>query len=120
MKNYCRRVKFHPHVKIKWRKPAGFGVTHNWTHMAMFWELPYWETFQLRHCLDVIYTEKNVFDNLFYTILNDDGKTKDNKKFRKIVSILKYEVSYGFFQMVQCLKHHMASQKTKLINYVDV
>ncbi|XP_074352460.1 uncharacterized protein LOC141691589 [Apium graveolens] len=43
MKIRCQRVKFFPHGKKAWRKPVGFGVNHNWTHMSMFWELPYWE-----------------------------------------------------------------------------
>ncbi|KAL8112257.1 hypothetical protein AgCh_019815 [Apium graveolens] len=88
IKNYCKRVKFYPHGKIKWRKPEDFGVTHNWTHMSMFWELPYWETLQLRHCLHIMHIEKNVFDNIFHTILNND-KTKDKEKSRKDCEHLK-------------------------------
>ena len=30
-----------------------------------------------------MHTEKNVFDNIFYTMLNDKNKTKDNEKSRK-------------------------------------
>ncbi|XP_074342360.1 uncharacterized protein LOC141679892 [Apium graveolens] len=88
VKNYCKRIQFYPHGKIKWRKPEDFGVTHNWTHMSMFWELPYWETFQLRHCLDVMHIDKNVFNNIFHTILNND-KTKDKEKSRKDFEHLK-------------------------------
>ncbi|XP_074324318.1 uncharacterized protein LOC141661233 [Apium graveolens] len=88
VKNYCKCIKFYPHGKIKWRKPEDFGVTHNWTHMSMFWELPYWETLQLRHYLDVMYIENNVFDNIFHTILDND-KTKDKEKSRKDCEHLK-------------------------------
>ena len=34
----------------------------------------------LRHNLDVMLIEKNVFDNIIGTLLNLDGKTKDNLK----------------------------------------
>ena len=37
----------------------------------------------LRHNLDVMYIEKNVVDNIIGTLLNLDGKTKDNLKARQ-------------------------------------
>ncbi|XP_052193807.1 uncharacterized protein LOC127802149 [Diospyros lotus] len=37
----------------------------------------------LRHNLDVMHIEKNVCDNVLYTILNESGKTKDNLNARK-------------------------------------
>lgn len=37
----------------------------------------------MRHNLDVIHIEKNVFDNLVYTLLDDKGKSKDNLNARK-------------------------------------
>ncbi|KAL8124816.1 hypothetical protein AgCh_012462 [Apium graveolens] len=52
-------------------------------YSAIFWELPYWEKLSLRHFLDVMHIEKNVFDNLFYTVLDDGDKSKDNAKSRK-------------------------------------
>ena len=39
-------------------------------------------TFQSGHNLDVMHIEKNFFDNIFNTILNVPGKTKDNLKAR--------------------------------------
>ena len=57
-------------------------MTHNWTHYSPFFELPYWETLSLRHNIDIMHTEKNVFDNIFYTILDDKQKSKDNLKSR--------------------------------------
>ncbi|XP_038972262.1 uncharacterized protein LOC120104718 [Phoenix dactylifera] len=47
-----------------------------------FFELPYWEYNLLRHNLDVMHIEKNVCDNLIGTMLNLEGKTKDNLKAR--------------------------------------
>ena len=36
----------------------------------------------IRHNLDVMHIEKNVFDNLFNTIMDLKGKNKDNTKAR--------------------------------------
>ena len=49
----------------------------------MFWDLPYWKTNLTRHNLDAMHIEKNFFDNLFHTIMNVEGKTKDNAKSRE-------------------------------------
>lgn len=37
----------------------------------------------LRHNLDVMYIEKNVFDNVIYTLLNEKHKSKDHVNARK-------------------------------------
>ncbi|KAI5338311.1 hypothetical protein L3X38_017582 [Prunus dulcis] len=48
--------------------------THlNLTHKPMFFELPYWLKLKLRHNLDVMHVEKNVFDTLIGTILDIEG-----------------------------------------------
>ncbi|WMV46391.1 hypothetical protein MTR67_039776 [Solanum verrucosum] len=60
----------------------GYGVEHNWTKQRIFWELPYWKDNLLRHNLDVMHIEKNYFDNLFNTVMDVKGKTKDNPKAR--------------------------------------
>ena len=58
----------------------GFGVSHNWVKRSIFWELPYRHQNLVRHNLDVMHVEKNVFDNVFNTVMNVSGKTKDNVK----------------------------------------
>ena len=58
------------------------GELHNWHKKSIFWDLPYWESHLLRHNLDVMHIEKNFFDNLMNTVLNIQGKTKDNLKSR--------------------------------------
>lgn len=68
------------------RKISGFGNTHNWVKRSIFWELPYWKTLLIRHNLDVMHIEKNVFENLFNTVM-DTTKTKDNIKARRDVEI---------------------------------
>ncbi|XP_073027690.1 uncharacterized protein [Primulina eburnea] len=54
-----------------------------WRKRSIFWELPYWRTNMIRHNLDVMHIEKNVFENIFNTILNFPGRTKDNAKSRE-------------------------------------
>ncbi|GLT24911.1 hypothetical protein SLA2020_000730 [Shorea laevis] len=59
----------------------GFGETHNWVKRSIFWELPYWEDNLIRHNLDVMHCEKNFFDNIIHTVM-DDSSSKDNVKSR--------------------------------------
>ncbi|KAJ9560349.1 hypothetical protein OSB04_005509 [Centaurea solstitialis] len=54
-----------------------------WKKRSIFWDLPYWEHLQVRHCLDVMHIEKNVCDSLLGLLLNIPGKTKDGVKVRK-------------------------------------
>ncbi|XP_024009926.1 uncharacterized protein LOC112085133 [Eutrema salsugineum] len=60
----------------------GCGINHNWHKRSIFWDWPYWKDHLLRHNLDVMHIEKNFFDNIMNTILNVQGKTKDNLKSR--------------------------------------
>ncbi|XP_020229215.1 uncharacterized protein LOC109810217 [Cajanus cajan] len=68
-------------VAPKQQQP-GFGTRHNWVKKSIFWELPYWSTNLIRHNLDVMHVEKNVFDNIFNTVMDIKGKTKDNANAR--------------------------------------
>jgi len=54
---------------------------------SIFWELSYWKTNLLRHNLDVMHIEKNVFENIFNTVMDVKGKTKDNIKARLDVAL---------------------------------
>ncbi len=42
----------------------------------------------LRHNLDVMHVEKNVFDNIFNIVMNFKDKTKDNVRSREDMKIL--------------------------------
>ncbi|KAL0387700.1 UNVERIFIED_CONTAM: hypothetical protein Sradi_2651800 [Sesamum radiatum] len=55
---------------------------------SIFWELEYWSKYLIRHNLDVMYIEKNVFDNIFNTVINIKGKTKDNLNAREDLKII--------------------------------
>ena len=57
--------------------------SYGWNRKSIFWDLPYWKTNLIRHNLDVMHIEKNVFDNVFNTVLNIPGKTKDTTKSRE-------------------------------------
>ncbi|KAF5470111.1 hypothetical protein F2P56_010651 [Juglans regia] len=62
----------------------------NWTKYSIFFKLPYWATLRLRHNLDVMHIEKNIFDNILWTLMNVPGKTKDNINSRRDLEILGY------------------------------
>jgi len=64
------------------QKFSGFGLTYNWLKRSIFWELSYWKTNLLRHNLNVMHIEKNMFENIFNTVMDVKGKTKDNIKAR--------------------------------------
>ena len=48
----------------------------------VFWELPHWKTNLIRHNLDVMHIEKNLFDSIFNTVMDIKDKMKDNVKAR--------------------------------------
>ncbi|GLT42189.1 hypothetical protein SLA2020_162040 [Shorea laevis] len=57
--------------------------TLNCRKSSIFFRLPYWRGNFLRHNLDVMHIEKNIFDNIVGTLLDIKGKTKDNLKSRR-------------------------------------
>ncbi|XP_076939329.1 uncharacterized protein LOC143607978 [Bidens hawaiensis] len=79
--------KGEPHNSEFYTKPPGFGITHNWVKRSIFWELPYWDKLLIRHNLDVMHIEKNVFENLFNTIMGTN-KSKDNMKARQDIELI--------------------------------
>jgi hypothetical protein len=55
---------------------------HNWRKKSNFFQLPYWENLLIRHNLDVIHIEKNICESILGTLLDIEGKGKDNEKAR--------------------------------------
>lgn len=49
-----------------------------WKKRLVFFNLPYWSSLDVRYCLDVMHTEKNLCDSLIGTLLKIPRKTKDN------------------------------------------
>ncbi|KAL4287361.1 hypothetical protein AHAS_Ahas19G0178500 [Arachis hypogaea] len=59
-----------------------------WKKRSIFFKLPYWENNRLRYNLDVMHIEKNVCDNIVFTILKGKGKSKDHFKARKDLQLM--------------------------------
>jgi hypothetical protein len=55
----------------------------DWKRRSVLYDLPYWKDQLLRHNIDVMHTEKNVVDNILGTLLNMNGKIKDNLESRQ-------------------------------------
>jgi len=53
-------------------------VTNICKKKSIFFDLPYWSRLKVRHCIDVMHVEKNVCETLIDTLLNINGKTKDD------------------------------------------
>ncbi|KAL0282991.1 UNVERIFIED_CONTAM: hypothetical protein Sangu_2919200 [Sesamum angustifolium] len=66
----------------------GYGSDHKWTKKSFFWDLPYWSTLLIRRNLDVMHIEKNIFDNVFNTMMGIKEKTKDNINARRDLKII--------------------------------
>ena len=66
-------------INCRIQKSCGY----DWKIRSIFWDLPYWKTNLIRHNLDVMHIEKKNFDNIFNTVMNVKGKTKDNAKSRE-------------------------------------
>ena len=83
-----RRVKDFPKVTESGvTRMNGSEEWHNWTKRNIFWDLPYWKDNLLRHNLDVMHIEKKFVDNIFNTVTNVSGKTKDNDKARRDITL---------------------------------
>ncbi|XP_061348046.1 uncharacterized protein LOC133293480 [Gastrolobium bilobum] len=73
------RVKHIPSVEetLALNEVEGYGVDHHWNKHSIFWDLPYWKDQLLRHNLDVMHIERNVFCNILYTVMDTKGSMKD-------------------------------------------
>lgn len=54
----------------------------SWKNGSIFRDLSYWKSNMIRHNLDVMHIEKNVFDNIFNTLMCVPNRTKDHVKAR--------------------------------------
>jgi len=55
---------------------------HNWRKKSIFFQLPYWKKLLIRHNLDVTHIEKNICESILGTLLDIEGKSKDNEEAR--------------------------------------
>jgi hypothetical protein len=58
--------------------------------MSIFWDLPYWRTLLVPHNIDIMHNKKNMFDNVFNTVIDVKGKIKDNLKARRDLKVYCY------------------------------
>ncbi|KAK1404658.1 hypothetical protein POM88_004263 [Heracleum sosnowskyi] len=56
--------------------------SRGWKKRSIFFELPYWKDLYVRHFIDLMHVQKNVFDSLIGTLLGVQGKTKDGHSAR--------------------------------------
>ena len=81
------RVSALPKASDHQGKVPGYGESHNWSRRSIFWDLPYWSKLLIRHNLDVMHIEKNVFEQIINTIMSVKGKSKDDINSRKDLAI---------------------------------
>jgi hypothetical protein len=71
-------------------------VTHNWIQRNIFHEIPYWKTNLFLHNLDFVYLKKKLFENIFNTVMDMKGKTKDDMKVRMNISLFCHHKNIEF------------------------
>ncbi|XP_057247444.1 uncharacterized protein LOC104882960 [Beta vulgaris subsp. vulgaris] len=64
-----------------------------WRKLSIFYELPYWSSLLVRHNLDVMHIQKNVCETLLATLLDIEGKSKDNLNARHDLKEMKIRKS---------------------------
>ncbi|CAM8926030.1 unnamed protein product [Rhodiola kirilowii] len=81
----CSSYEIHEKIQNitnRFGKPSARTESAPWKKRSIFFDLPYWHTLDIRHCVDVMHVEKNICDSLIGTLLNIPGKTKDGVKAR--------------------------------------
>ncbi|KAL0331781.1 UNVERIFIED_CONTAM: hypothetical protein Sangu_1723600 [Sesamum angustifolium] len=77
-----------PAVEMSLSLPCNYGSDHKRANKIIFWDLPYCSMLMIRHNLNVIHIKKNVFDDIFNTVMNIKEKTKDNMNTRRDLKII--------------------------------
>ncbi|KAK4393977.1 hypothetical protein Sango_1868500 [Sesamum angolense] len=83
-----RVANISPAVEMPLSLPDGYGSDHKWTKKNILWDLLYWSTLLIQHNLDIMHNYKNVFDNIFNTVMDIKGKTKDNMNAHRDLKII--------------------------------
>ncbi|CAM8913860.1 unnamed protein product [Rhodiola kirilowii] len=81
----CSGYEIHEKIQNitnRFGKPSARTESAPWKKRSIFFDLPYWHTLDIRHCVHVMHVEKNICDSLIGTLLNIPGKTKDGVKAR--------------------------------------
>ncbi|CAM8914329.1 unnamed protein product [Rhodiola kirilowii] len=69
-------------ITNRFEKPNLRSESAPWKKRSIFFDLPYWHSLDIRHCIDVMHVENNICESLLGTLLNIPGKTKDGVKAR--------------------------------------
>ncbi|CAM8954153.1 unnamed protein product [Rhodiola kirilowii] len=69
-------------IPNRFEKPNSRTESAPWKKRSIFFDLLYWHSLDIRHCIDVMHVEKNIYESLLGTLLNIPGKTKDGVKAR--------------------------------------
>ncbi|PHU02210.1 hypothetical protein BC332_27461 [Capsicum chinense] len=80
---FQKPVKMNDRRKRNRERSRGESSTQQWKKKIIFFQLSYWEFNPLPNNLDIMHIEKNVFDNVLYSMLNETRKSKDHVKARK-------------------------------------
>ncbi|KAK4384141.1 hypothetical protein Sango_3087500 [Sesamum angolense] len=80
-------ANINPAIEMSLLLPDSYGSDHS-RQKNIFWDLPYWSTLLIRHNFDFMHIEKNVFDNIFNTVMDIKGKMKVNMNARPDVKII--------------------------------
>ncbi|KAL0393355.1 UNVERIFIED_CONTAM: hypothetical protein Sradi_2558300 [Sesamum radiatum] len=83
-----RVANISPTVEMLLLLPDGYGSDHKWIKKNIFWDLPHWSTLLIQHNLNVMHIEKNVFDNIFNTVMDIKRKMKDNMNAHRDLKII--------------------------------
>jgi hypothetical protein len=67
-------------TKRKWREEET--RWHKWRKKSILFQLPYWKNLLVRHNLDVMHIEKNIYESILGTLLQMPSKSKDGEKAR--------------------------------------
>ncbi|CAM8989630.1 unnamed protein product [Rhodiola kirilowii] len=67
-------------ITNRFGKPNARIESAPWKKRSIFFDLLYWHTLDVRHCIDVMHIEKNICESRIGTLLNIPGKTKDGLK----------------------------------------
>ncbi|KAK6803418.1 hypothetical protein RDI58_001202 [Solanum bulbocastanum] len=73
-----RQIAEERRVELDGRRKRFRRTTKRWNKRSIFFELPYWESNLLRQNLYFMHIEKNICENIIYTLLDDKSKSKDN------------------------------------------
>ena len=82
---------------------------------SAWWGLPYWKDLLLPHNLDVMHIEKNICENILWTLLKVEGKTKDTTNARLDLHDMNIRPQYQGVQQGTSLKfpeaHYVMTKK---------